>query len=94
MRKLFSHFIVTVIFAFSTNLMAQESFRIPEAVIKVHNQVNVGVFPQVELISIVQSISTYPTILGFLMTTDSFDYNTDVIHHFESFKDHPAVHMF
>ncbi len=94
MRKLFSRFSVTVIFAISSNVMAQESFRIPEAVTKVHNQINVGVFPQVELISIVQSISTYPTVFGFLMTTDSSDYKTGVFDQFEPFKDHPVVHMF
>lgn len=74
--------------------LAQNSFQLPEPVTEIHNQIRVGVFPQVELISIVQTISNYPTVFGFLMTKDSSDYKTDVINHFQSFQNHPAVQMF
>lgn len=83
-----------IIIATSTSLMAQESLKMPEAVTKVHNQINVVVIPQVELIAIVQTISKYPTIFNFLMAKDSSDYKNDVTSYFEPFKDHPAVHMF
>lgn len=82
---------------FFTNLsqaLAQKSFQLPEPVTQIHNQINVGVFPQVELISIVQTISNYPTVFSFLMAKDSSGYKTDVINHFQSFQNHPAVQMF
>lgn len=58
------------------------------------NQINVCVKPQVELISIIQTIGEYPSILGFLMSKDPSDYKTDVMNHFTSYQDHPAVLMF
>jgi hypothetical protein len=85
---------VTVVFAFSVKTFTQEPFKFPETFTKIHNQINVGVFPQVELVSIVQTISKYPTVLGFLMAQDSSIYKTDVINHFESYKEHPVVLMF
>ncbi len=94
MKKLFSSFLVAVAFTIATNAMAQESFKFPAPVTKVHSQINVGVFPQVELISIIQTISKYPTVLGFLMAQDSSVYKKDVINHFYCYKDHPAVLMF
>jgi hypothetical protein len=83
-----------LIYAYSENVMAQSPFKIAESVTKVHNQINVGINPQIELISIVQTISKYPTVFGFLMSMDSSDYKTDIINHFGPFKDHPAVRMF
>ena len=62
MKRLLSSFLVTVIFTISTYVLAQEPFKIPKAVTKCHNQINVGVFPQVELISIVQTIIIIQTI--------------------------------
>lgn len=94
MKRLLLSLFATLIFANSTYVLAQESFKMPEAVTKVYNQINVVVIPQVELISIVQTISKYPTVFGFLMAQDSSLYKTDVINHFESYKDHPAVLMF
>ncbi len=93
MKKLCSMFFVIVIFALITNLKAQEPFKIPKSVATVYNQIRVEVVPQVELISIVQMISKYPTVFDFLMAKDTSDYKTDVINHFGSFKEHPAVHM-
>jgi hypothetical protein len=91
---IFSRLLLSLIFVAPNYLLAQDSFKIPEPVTKVHNQIKVGISPQVELISIVQTISKYPTFLGFLMASDSSIYKTDVINHFESYKDHPVVHMF
>lgn len=75
-------------------LQAQETFRLPEPITVQNNQINVGVFPQVELISIVQTIGNYPNILGFLMTKDSSEYKTDVLNHFKHSRNHPVVKMF
>lgn len=94
MKKLFSCLLATVFFSISTNVMAKKPFKFPAAVTKTHNQINVSVIPQVELISIVQTISKYSSALGFLMTQHPSSYKTDVIKRFESFKDHPAIQMF
>ncbi|MCK5372415.1 MAG: DUF4932 domain-containing protein [Cyclobacteriaceae bacterium] len=94
MKRLFLSFIVIIIFVTNSQLLAQDSFKSPAAISQVHNQITVGVFPQVELISIVQTISKYPTALGFLMAQDSSKYKTDVINHFQPYKDHPVVLMF
>jgi hypothetical protein len=94
MKRLYSILSVTVIFATVNTLMAQASFKMPDIVTKVHNQINVSVIPQIELISIIQTISIYPTVFDFLMAKDSSDYKADVINHFKHFKNHPAVHMF
>ncbi len=94
MKNLFISFIATLIFVTQSHVFAQESYNFPKAISRIHNQITVGVFPQVELISIVQTISKYPTFLGFLMAQDSFKYKTDVINHFEPYREHPAVLMF
>ena len=94
MKRLFLSFLVILIFAWPAIATAQNPFKLPEAITETENQITVGVFPQVELISIVQTISKYPTVLGFLMAQDSSAYKTDVIQHFTSYKDHPVIHMF
>ncbi len=94
MKYLFLSFLVILIYVADSHLFAQKSYSAPKAVSRIHNQVTVGVSPEIELISIVQSISKYPTLLGFLMTQDSFEYKTDVINHFKPYRDHPAVLMF
>ena len=94
MKRLFSSFIITIIFSISSHALAQDSFKSHKPITRVKNHITVGVFPQVELISIVQTISKYPTVLGFLMAQDSSKYKTDVINHFQPYKDHPAVLMF
>ncbi len=94
MKRLLTSLIVTIILAFSSQALAQDSFKSYKAITRVKNQITVGVFPQVELISIVQTISKYPTVLGFLMARDSSTYKADVINQFHPYKDHPAVLMF
>lgn len=69
------------------------NYTLPEAVTLEHNRITVGVFPQVELISIVQSVSKYPETFAFLMAKDSSAYAGDAARHFAPFRDHPAVKM-
>jgi hypothetical protein len=94
MKRLLISIIVFVFFAFPIVLNAQVSYKISKPITKDYNQVIVGVFPEVELISIVQTISKYPTAFGFLMAKDTSIYRNDVISHFNSYKNHPAVLMF
>ncbi len=94
MKRLFLSLIVTLVIASIGHVIAQNPFKSSEAIIEVKNQITVGVLPQVELISIIQTISKYPTVLGFLMAQDSSEYKTDVTNHFKPYKDHPVVHMF
>jgi hypothetical protein len=75
-------------------LNAQKSFKLAEPVNREFNNIVVCVSPQVELISVIQTIGKYPSVLGFLMSKDSSDYKNDVLNHFEKFRDHPAVLMF
>ena len=94
MKRLFLSFIVTIIFTISSHALTQDSFKSHEAITQVKNQITVGVFPQVELMSIVQTISKYPSALGFLMAQDSSTYKTDVMNHFQPYRGHAVVHMF
>jgi hypothetical protein len=97
MKRISSSLLITIIIALSSSLStlyAQDSYKFPEAIIQEKNQITVGVFPQVELISIVQTISPYAKSFSFLMTKDSSSYKTDVINYFESYKMHPAILMF
>lgn len=91
MKKLLSIFFLLSIFI---SLQAQDSFKPIEEITRVHNKVKVSVLPKVELISIVQTISKYPTVLGFLMTKDSSQYKEDVVNHFKAFEGHPVIKMF
>lgn len=74
-------------------ITSTNDFRLPEPVILEHNRITVGVFPQVELISIVQSISKYPQTFPFLMARDSSEYRMDAARHFGPYSDHPAMRM-
>jgi hypothetical protein len=90
-------FLATLILLFFSGFFMHtnaQQFRFEEPVLKTHNQINIGVFPQVELISIVQTIGNYPNVLSFLMAKDSSAYKTDVLQHFSKFSNHPAVKMF
>jgi hypothetical protein len=79
---------------FSLFAMAEPTdYRLPEPVTLEHNRITVGVFPQVELISIVQTVSHYPETFAFLMAKDSSDYARDAARHFAPYRDHPAVRM-
>jgi hypothetical protein len=64
-------FLLLAVQAYPNQVLAQKSFHLPKPVTENHNQINAGVFPQIELISIVQTISKYPTVFGFLMSKDS-----------------------
>jgi hypothetical protein len=70
------------------------SVTMPPAVERKHNQINVLVHPQVELISIIQTIGGYPDLLPFLMSEQAFDYKARVKEHFAPFAGHAAVKMF
>ena len=94
MKSLKFSLIILSIIANDGSLVAQDPYTSPGAITEVKNQVTVGVFPQVELISIVETISKYPTVLGFLMAKDSSEYKSDVTEHFSPFNDHPVIHMF
>jgi hypothetical protein len=74
-------------------LAGSVDYRLPEAVTLEHNRITVGVFPQVELISIVQSVSHYPETFAFLMAEDSSAYAGEAARHFSPYRDHPAVKM-
>jgi len=94
MKGLFLGSILAIIICNLGHLTAQNSFKFKEKVSEVKNKITVIVSPQVELISIVQAISKYPTVLGFLMANDSSEYKSDVIAHFSPYEDHPVIHMF
>ena len=70
------------------------SAAMPPAVEKKHNHITVLVHPQVELISIIQTIGGYPDLLPFLMSEQEFDYKSRVKEHFAPFAGHAAVQMF
>ena len=69
-------------------------YRLPEPVTREHNRITGGVFPQVELISVVQAISKYTETFAFLMAKDSTDYARDAARHFGHYVNHPAIAMF
>jgi len=94
MKKFIIYFVVAIILATPANLSAKRTYESPVAITRVNNNIVVGVLPQVELMSIIQTISQYPNILSFLMAKDSSNYKTDVINHFTPFRNHPAVKMF
>lgn len=73
---------------------SQPAFRLCDPVTGNQNQITVGVLPQVELISVVQTISRYPEFFGFLMAKDSTAYSREVLTHFGPYRSHPAVAMF
>ena len=85
---------VMIALSSTANLLAQETFKAPEAIMLTKNQISVSVKPQVELISIIQTISDYPSSHGSLMSKDTFEYKTDVINYFSQYKGHQVVKMF
>lgn len=78
----------------TVTLNSQANYRLPEPVTMEHNQITVGVFPQVELISVIQTIGVYRGALGFLMASDTSGYGSEVLAQFSPFRNHPAVIMF
>jgi hypothetical protein len=93
MKKILS-FLLAGLIIFPAIIIANEPQKLSQAVSREYNGISICVSPQVELISIVQIISKYPSFLGFLMSKDSSDYKTEVVNHFETYKNHPAVLMF
>jgi hypothetical protein len=91
MKKLLTIFFLLSIFI---SLQAKNSFKSPKEITRVHNNIKVSILPKVELISVVQTISKYPTVLGFLMTKDSSQYKEDVVNYFKAFEGHPVIKMF
>jgi hypothetical protein len=73
---------------------AENPYRLPDPISKEYNSIHYMVSPQIELISIIQTISEYPTVFGFLMQEDSFQYKQEVLKKFGPFKSHPLVTWF
>ena len=97
MRIMKEFFLASILAIINCNhglVLAQNSFKFKEEVSEVKNQITVIVSPQVELISIVQTISKYPTVLGFLMAKDSTEYKSDVIAQFSPYSNHAVIQMF
>jgi hypothetical protein len=76
------------------SLSAGEPYKLPDKISREYNRIHVTIVPQVELISIVQTISAYPNVFDFLMAQDSSQYKNDVHRHFEPYERHPVVMMF
>lgn len=92
-------FLLTVLFCYSIiqialSAPADDSYRLPGPTSKEYNSIHYTVSPKIELISIVQTISDYPTVFGFLMQKDSSHYKSEVLRHFGQFKNHPLVKAF
>jgi hypothetical protein len=95
MRKtLFTINMMVLILTTTINAVAQQAYLLPKDIAKSKNQIIVCVKPQIELISIIQTIGKYPSVLGFLMSQDSSEYKSDVLNYFSLYQDHPAVKMF
>lgn len=94
MKRLLPSLLALVLLFSTVVLNAQAQYRLPEPVTIEHNQITVGVFPQVELISVIQVIGSYREALGFLMAGDTSAYGAGVLAHFRPFRNHPAVQMF
>jgi len=94
MTRLLTLLLVLGLLSSTGALNSQANYRLPEPVTMEHNQVNIGIFPQVELISVIQTIGSYRGALGFLMASDTSGYATGVMAHFSQYRDHPAVRMF
>ncbi len=93
MRKIYIITLALIILS-ATTLYADEPYNLPDEISRVHNQIRIAVIPQVELISIVQLISSYPTVFDFLMVQDTSQYKNDVLEYFKPYKDHPIIKMF
>ena len=94
MKNLNPLLIPILFFAISFGARSQFQYKVPDPVKIRKNQIDVIVCPKVELMSIVQMISEYPKVMGFLMLKDSCKYKDEVIEHFSPFKSHPVVELF
>lgn len=93
-KKLINSAIMILMLLYAVDTLAKEAYKTPKTISRFKNQITVSVNPQVELISIIQAISNYPSVLGFLMSNDSSEYKKDVNTYFSQYKEHPAVKMF
>lgn len=94
LKKLLAGFVMTVFTIFPFCLNAKELYKLPQMASMENACITVSVNPQVELISILQMISKYPSVFGFLMAGDTSIYRTEVLKKFEPFCNHGAVRMF
>jgi hypothetical protein len=72
---------------------AGDSRLLPYPLTRNFNRISICTSPQVELISIIQTIGKYPEVFDFLMAQDSSEYKAGVIAHFGPYRDHPVVQM-
>jgi hypothetical protein len=93
-NNLFAGALTMYILFHAFNALAQNSYKAPEPVSRIKNHIEICVHPQVELISIIQTIGNYPSIFGFLMSKDSSGYKNDVFTYFSKYNEHQAVKMF
>lgn len=95
MRKILMFCAIIILMLLHTvDTLATKPYKAPEPVSRIKNHINVCIHPQVELISIIQTIGNYPSMLGFLMSKDSSEYKTEVATFFGQYKEHPVVKMF
>ena len=93
--RIFSACLATAILFWTIALCkGPDVYRLPQPVHRTFASIDVTVSPGIELMSIVQTISTYPKVFGFLMTKDSSRYKEDVLKSFSALKEHPAVKLF
>jgi len=91
MRRILSVLVVVVIILAGTGCRGNDSalkYILPVSVTR--NNVQITVDPRVELMSIVQYLSSY----NELMTTADFKYRSDVDSHFAGYRNHKAVTMY
>lgn len=93
-NKLILGAIITFMLSHAVAALAQNPYVSPEPVSLIKNHIEICVHPRVELISIIQAIGNYPSVLGFLMSDDSSEYKRDVHVYFSDYKEHAAVKMF
>lgn len=89
-RLIFIIFLMGV-FGAMNNATAQ---KLPSSIRSDHRRIQVEVSPQVELISIIQTIGNYPNITPFLVSELEFPYKDHVMAHFGPYAAHPTVSMF
>jgi hypothetical protein len=101
MKKIISTLILGVIITFSSAQskvgeipFSTGPYTLPMNNIEKIGSLNVGVFPNIELISIIQFISEYKNVFSFLMVQDTSRYTNDITSHFGTFSDHPVIKMF
>lgn len=93
MKKLFICTIVVLLVTLCGCSKQADSLQKIDIISKEHNNINVMVNPNMELLSIVEYLSDYNTRTG-LMTRFDIEYKSDVDEYFEKYKNHEAVKYF